>query len=93
MDRAERRRQEREAERRFGCLADLPAKLPGQHRWVAISGYTVTNEQANALINATGEPVFFDETNRFTTTLGCYDCEKEPPEIMPGSTCWGEPEP
>lgn len=55
----------------------LPAKVPGEHRWVAISTFSLTPGQASAA--AAGSAVKLGPHNCVATSIGCVDCEREWP--------------
>jgi hypothetical protein len=75
--------------------AELPSKVPGQHRWVATAGYTMTDaEVVHERRFQSGEVTtrtMLDADRRFVFAIGCYDCEEPFPIIQPGSVCPGTP--
>ena len=100
--RAERRRAEREARRVIvgdGIVAtgtgdwyearkpkELPPKVPGRHRWIAIASYTMTVESVRVARDA-DIPKYLDQENLFMLAVGCYDCERQLGDIEPDSIC------
>jgi len=66
--------------------AQLPAKRPGKHRWIAtgawiLSDLAVTNARDPDL------PKFLDNENLMTLSIGCWDCEQPLGVIEPNSFC------
>ena len=66
--------------------AELPAKVPGQHRWIATAGYVLDMNQVYATRDP-DMPKFLDEENLFMISVGCYDCEQPIGVIEPDSHC------
>lgn len=100
MNRAERRRQER-AGKPIGLITEtglyetgdtqnqpLPTKVPGKHRWILTTAYTIPEERLAAAFE--GTDTYFDHENRLMLGVGCWDCELPYPEIRPGSVCPAE---
>jgi hypothetical protein len=58
-----------------GGFADLPPKIPGQHRWFATAGYTLTASQAAAADN--GARIVLGPETLVAFGVGCWDCELE----------------
>lgn len=97
MNRAERRRQERVGkpialitdtglyEPADTKVQELPPKVPGKHRWIVATAYSVAEDQLTAAFE--GADAYFDHENRVSLGIGCWDCEQEYPEIQPGSFC------
>lgn len=65
---------------------ELPAKVPGQHRWIATAGYVLDMNQVYAA-NDPDMPKWLDQSNLFMLAVGCYDCERTLGTIQPGSHC------
>lgn len=55
-------------------MASLPAKIGGQHRWIAIASYVVTPGQAAA--SAGGAEVTLKPSMLWDLGIGCIDCER-----------------
>jgi len=109
MNRAERRRQERQAARRRDTVliagegivaaslgmkyeatghAQLPAKVPGKHRWVATGAWVLRDLD----VERAHDPdtmKYLDNENLMNLSIGCWDCEKPLGAIEPGSHCDG----
>jgi hypothetical protein len=103
MDRAERRRQRRQAAKQGTRAGDvllehtwsyervkptgqLSPKKHGEHRWVVICTYGVSE----ASMRTAGDPGavnLLDHENLVAAQAGCYDCEQALGTIKPGSWC------
>jgi len=70
-----------------GCAGKPPAKVTGQHRWIVLATYTITNGQA--LAAESGSAVHLDHENRIGMHTGCLDCEGEYHEVR-GKPCPAE---
>jgi hypothetical protein len=57
-----------------GDLGKLPPKMPGEHRWVVVAGYALSDTQARKMER--GDDVHLDRENRVYTGTGCFDCEQ-----------------
>jgi len=67
--------------------AQLPKKIPGQHRWVATAAWVISEPTVVAAFDP-GELKFLDRENLMSLMMGCWDCERElGTEIKPGSRC------
>lgn len=56
-------------------LGQLPAKIPGRHRWIVTCAWYLTdNEAADAF--KPDEQVHLDHENRLMMMVGCWDCEQ-----------------
>jgi hypothetical protein len=66
--------------------AELPAKVPGQHRWICAASWVVP---VGVVENAYDPDVIklMDHENLMSLSLGCWDCEQPLGAITPGSTC------
>jgi hypothetical protein len=72
--------------------AELPAKVPGQHRWVASAAYVLNDEmvraeEANQAGDLTAGFSILDHESRFMLAVYCWDCEQPLGAIKAGSTC------
>lgn len=95
MNRAERRRAEREARKATpepAASAELPEKEPGRHRWLLYAVHSLTDAQVMAeLSTAPDTPAtILDASNRVGVIVECADCTKVLGEIVPGSRCEAE---
>lgn len=66
--------------------AQLPTKVLGEHRWVALASYVLTVEQAATAMDA-DTPKFLDHENLFHIGIGCWDCEQYLGQIEADSRC------
>lgn len=73
-----------------GGKAEPPEKKPGQHRWIALASYVLSDEQAAAATDNT-DTVLLDHENRMMTALSCIDCEM-PYEAVRDQPCEAEDE-
>lgn len=64
--------------------AELPKKIPGQHRWIVLASWTVGDELARDAANP-DVAKFLDNENLLSLMLGCWDCEQTSQE------CYGTP--
>lgn len=66
--------------------AQLPAKVPGKHRWIATGAWVMSEE---AVTGARDPDLlkFLDSENLMNLSLGCWDCERPLGAIEPGSPC------
>lgn len=64
--------------------AKLPAKRPGEHRWVAMGTWVVTN--VTGMLDP-DQMKLLDHENLMGLGLGCWDCEQPLGQIEPGSLC------
>jgi hypothetical protein len=66
--------------------AELPAKVPGQHRWIATAAWVLSPE---AVAGASDPDVlkYMDHENLMSLALGCWDCEQPLGAIKVGSHC------
>lgn len=69
-----------------GKFKDLPAKVPGRHRWIATATYSLS-EKAVAGAYDPGELKFLDQENLAFVLIGCWDCEKALGEVAADSAC------
>lgn len=73
----------------------MPAKVPGQHRWIATAMWHITAEQAaDAMTDDVDRMHLLDHENIVSLLVGCVDCEQSAGEIRPGEPCpagddWG----
>jgi hypothetical protein len=71
-------------------LAEMPVKRNGQHRWVAMACYTLSEADAAAMDE---KAVTLGPERLVSFHVGCYDCER-PYEQAVGAPCesgdeWG----
>jgi hypothetical protein len=64
-----------------GTGGRLPEKVPGQHRWVAVTAFTLSGDEVREAMG--GKDVLLDHENRIELSVGCYDCEQEFEEAAP----------
>ncbi len=57
------------------AMLDLPAKVPGRHRWILSTAYTVTDEEARTADEGVRQ-VLMGTHNIVSYGIGCWDCEK-----------------
>lgn len=57
-------------------MAEFPPKVDGRHRWIATGGYTLSDFEAAAGIDGTGQ-VILSPTKLVAFSVGCVDCEQE----------------
>jgi hypothetical protein len=70
--------------------AELPAKIPGHHRWVAVGSWVLTQD---AVASAQDPDVLklLDHENLMALSIGCWDCEQPLGAIVIASRCPGDP--
>lgn len=66
--------------------AQLPAKVPGKHRWIATGAWVLTDEMV-AGANDPDLMKHLDHENLMSLALGCWDCERPLGAIAYDSTC------
>lgn len=64
---------------------ELPAKVPGKHRWIA-SG-SLLSDLAVEKAHDPDTLKFLDNENLMYLGIGCWDCEQPLGLIQPGSLC------
>lgn len=66
--------------------AELPAKVLGQHRWIATGSWVLS---PSAVFHAQdGDlPQILDRENLMYLGVGCWDCEMALGQIQPHSVC------
>jgi hypothetical protein len=69
--------------------AEMPAKVPGRHRWMALASYVVADDMARDAMDA-DTPKFLDHENLFHIGIGCWDCEQPLGAITHDSRCPAE---
>lgn len=70
-----------------GAMGKPPDKVAGQHRWIVLATYVISNGQAAAA--ESGARVNLDHENRIGLHTGCLDCEGEYNEVK-GKPCPAE---
>lgn len=56
-------------------MAELPDRVPGRHRWVAVAGYVLTDDQAR--LGAEGATqVVLSPNMLYVFGISCIDCER-----------------
>lgn len=68
---------------------ELPAKVPGKHRWVA-TGAWVLSDLAVEKAHDPDTMKFLDNENLMNLSIGCWDCEQPLGVVQPGSHCPAE---
>lgn len=66
--------------------AELPAKRPGEHRWIATGAWVLTPEAVAGAYDP-DKLKFLDHENLMHLSIGCWDCEEPLGTIQPGSRC------
>lgn len=66
--------------------AELPAKVPGKHRWVAMATWSLTEPQVTDAADA-DKVKLLDHENMVMLSIGCWDCEHALGEISVGGRC------
>lgn len=66
--------------------ADLPVKVPGKHRWIAMVTYVLNDIQARDALDES-IPKFLDAENLHYLAIGCWDCEAVLGDIQADSRC------
>lgn len=74
---------------RLGTTVDLPTKLPGRHRWILSSAFTITDEQARVAHEGVSS-VLMGPDNLLSFGVGCWDCEQVYQEAFT-DPCPGDP--
>ena len=66
--------------------AELPTKVPGQHRWIATGAWVMSD---NAVSGAMDPDLlkFLDSENLMQLSIGCWDCCLPLGQITFDSTC------
>lgn len=64
----------------------MPAKIPGQHRWVATTLFTVTAESVRTADDPDAVNIL-DRENLLHVLMGCWDCEKARGQVEVDSVC------
>lgn len=71
-------------------MAQMPEKVPGKHRWIAMACYIVPDEMAAGAHDA-DQLKFLDNEVMYDLSIGCWDCEKQlgagPMQACAGSLC------
>lgn len=76
----------------FTAKRELPAKIPGQHRWIASAMYSMS-ERAIASAWDPDTMKYLDHENLVDVLIGCWDCEQPIGQIEAGSHCPAEASP
>jgi hypothetical protein len=66
--------------------ADLPAKVPGEHRWIAAGSWVLSSADVEHADDA-DRLKFLDHENLLYLAIGCWDCEQPLGAIEYGSRC------
>lgn len=69
---------------------ELPAKIPGVHRWVATAGFFMTDEAISGAYDKS-QMKFLDHENMFHLAIGCWDCEQPLGDPAKGGITHGSP--
>lgn len=69
--------------------AELPAKEPGKHRWVATGAWVLRDIDAEHAYDA-DQLKFLDNESLMNLSIGCWDCER-PLGEAPGAITFGSP--
>lgn len=57
----------------------LPRKQPLRHRWIAVTSFILSEEQAEGMYSDNSR-VILDGTNLWDLSVGCIDCEEIYPD-------------
>jgi hypothetical protein len=57
-------------------MAQMPDKIPGKHRWIAIACYIMSDDQVSKAMDPK-ELKFLDHESMYELSVGCWDCEKQ----------------
>ncbi len=71
------------------AVAAIPPKVPGRHRWILSSGYTVTDSEA-AEAHEGRRKVLMGPASLISFGIGCLDCEQIYAEAVV-EPCPGDP--
>jgi hypothetical protein len=71
--------------------AQLPAKVAGQHRWVATGAWVLRSIDVEKAMDADTMKLL-DNENLMHLSIGCWDCEEPLGAIQYGSVCPAEGE-
>lgn len=75
-----------------GAMGQLPAKVPGEHRWTAVAAYVLTSAQVQAGMTPDHpDPVLLDHESRLDIGISCWDCEMPYP-LVHDQPCGSEAE-
>lgn len=66
--------------------ADLPAKVAGEHRWIATAAWVLNDDQVEGMDDE-DRLKFMDHENLMALSVGCWDCEQPLGAIERGSWC------
>lgn len=66
--------------------AQLPTKVPGQHRWVAMGSWVLSDNAVSKAMDA-DTMKYLDSENLMHLSIGCWDCEQPLGQIQHGSHC------
>lgn len=68
----------------------LEQKRPGEHVWMSIAAFRLTDESARAACTGTGQ-IHLDMENLASINVGCYVCEQPWSQRLAHRRCTGEP--
>lgn len=66
--------------------AELPSKVPGEHRWVASASWVLSLDQVEHATDV-DRIKLMDQENLMYLGIGCWDCEQPLGSIKVGSQC------
>jgi hypothetical protein len=66
--------------------AELRAKVPGEHRWVATASWVLSMEQVEGAFDV-DRIKLMDQENLMYLGIGCWDCEQPLGVVEVGSHC------
>jgi hypothetical protein len=70
-------------------ISDLPAKVPGHHRWILSTAYNVTDQEAHEAHEGVTK-VLMGPERLISFGVGCWDCERAYKEAA-AAPCPGDP--
>lgn len=73
-----------------GAEDRLQPRMPGDHVWVSLAAFRLTEESAKAAMTGTGQ-VHLDMENLASLNVGCYVCEQPWSQRLAHRRCTGEP--
>ncbi len=71
-------------------VADIPAKVPGRHRWILSTAYTVTDQEAHEAHEGVSK-VLMGPERLIGFGVGCWDCCRAYRQCV-AEPCPGDPD-
>lgn len=66
---------------------ELPDKVTGEHRWVAVGSWSLNLDQARTAYDPDAAKSYLDHENMLGLGIGCWDCERTLGEVPARSVC------